>query len=127
MDAKRSLVHHVCLHHFDRNLSTFLVTDASRLHGLGFMAAQATRLVTSRNSMWIPQLKASQSQLRHHRTRVPGYSVGGREMPILLARLRRLLDPNRSLATDWRIPEATWRSCQTADLPILGKASPILI
>ena len=40
MDAKRSLVHHVRLHHFDRSLRTCLVTDASRLHGLGFMLVQ---------------------------------------------------------------------------------------
>ena len=36
-DAKWSLVHHVCLHHFDRNLHTCLVTDASRLHRLGYI------------------------------------------------------------------------------------------
>ena len=40
VDAKRSLVHHVRLHHFDRSLRTCLVTDASRLHGLGFMLVQ---------------------------------------------------------------------------------------
>ena len=37
IEAKRSLVHHVCLHHFDRGLRTALVMDASKLHGLGFM------------------------------------------------------------------------------------------
>ena len=40
MDAKRSLVHHVRLHHFDHNLRTCLVTDVLRLHGLGFMLVQ---------------------------------------------------------------------------------------
>ena len=40
VEAKQSLVHHVRLHHFDRNLCTCLVTDASRLHGLGFMLLQ---------------------------------------------------------------------------------------
>ena len=40
IDAKRSLARHVRLHHFDRSLRTSLVTDASRLHGLGFMLVQ---------------------------------------------------------------------------------------
>ena len=51
-------------------------------------AARATWQVMTCHSMWIPKPKASQSQLRHHWTWVPGYSVGGWEMPILLARLR---------------------------------------
>ena len=40
LEAKSALVRHVRLHHFDRGLRTSLVTDASRLHGLGFMLVQ---------------------------------------------------------------------------------------
>ena len=95
--------------------------------GIHACTAWAARRVMSHNSMRILKLKSSRSQLCHHQTRVPRHSVGGWEMPILFARLRWLLDPNWSSATDWCIPKATWRSCQPADLLIPWKASPVLV
>ena len=113
-NAKWSLVHHVHLHHFDRSLPHLpsyrcIKVPWVEIHAC---AAQATRQIMSCDSMWSLQPKASWSLLHHHWTQVPGYSVGSREMPILLVRLRWLLDPNQSSATDWCIPKATCRSCQ---------------
>ena len=91
--------------------------------GIHACAAWATKWIILCISMWFTQPKASQGQLHHLQTRVFGYSVGSREIPILPARLGWLLDPNWSSAT----PKAIQRSCQPADFPILGKASPVLV
>ena len=71
---------------FNPEKSMVLLTDASRLHGIGFALVQRTRTRASTNPVWLQFCNTHTATIRHNRGRMHGYKMGHKEMYILPTR-----------------------------------------
>ena len=77
LEVKKLLTSKTVIHPFDKEANTFLLTDTSRLHGLGFvlMLRKDDQHFLIR-TVWIMFTDANTTMVRHYRIRMHGNTVG---------------------------------------------------
>ena len=81
------------IHPFDPKKPTTLLTDASRLHGLGFALMQdyenaSPKLIQCRSPI------TDTTKICNDRARMPGYTMGGKKMRLLPKGITRFQNPD---------------------------------